>query len=280
MGQKLARESISSADVVLVGYREQKLERLGLSYQQVCAIAPRTLYCHISGWGPSGPDSQVAATELQVQAVAGMHRYLGRDGEAPVRIGFDLASTATALAAAQGILAGLLWRLDSGVGQRIDVSMLASAIAINQWSTVAESAPDSIVGRQLKGQDWPRDHGFASREGPCLIGFRQPGVWQRFVVVIGRVDLLVDPVFLNAINTHPPLFAHKVESTLCTWSMESLDKLVRGELGGTLVPVLNLKSLLDHEQVRNLSIVNHSTVLKVSLPLDTTANLLVKAQHE
>ena len=52
---------------------------------------------------------------------------------------------ATGLAAVQGVLAGLVWRRESKQGQRIDVSMLASSIAINQWSTVAESGPDAPV---------------------------------------------------------------------------------------------------------------------------------------
>ena len=203
-----------------------------------------------------------------------MHRYLGRDGEPPVRLGFDLASTATGLAAAQGILAGLLRRRESGAGQRVDVSMLASALAINQWSTVAESGPDAPVGRQLQGQDWRRDHGFASRDGPCLIGFRQEGMWRRFVVAIGRVDLLGDPVFENAVKTHAPLFAYRVEGTLHAWSIDSLARLVRDELGGTLVPVLDLERLIAHEQVRNLGIVDRSDGLRVALPMDTDAGIL------
>ena len=119
-----------------------------------------------------------------------------------------------------------------------------------------------------------RDHGFVSRDGPCLIGFRQEGLWRRFMIAIGRVDLLDDPVFRHAVKTHPPLFAHRVESTLRAWSIESLTRLVRDELGGTLVPVLDLARLLDHEQVRHLGIVDRRNGIRVALPLDTDADLL------
>jgi crotonobetainyl-CoA:carnitine CoA-transferase CaiB-like acyl-CoA transferase len=172
------------------------------------------------------------------------------------------------------VLGGLIGRRLTGEGQRVGVSMLATAIAINQWSTVAESGPDLPVGRQLQGHEWPRDHGFASRDGRCLIGFRQEVMWRRFIVAIGRVDLLDDPAFAHAVKFHPPLIATRVESTLRAWSMAALERLVRDELGGTLVPVLDLRRLVDHEQVRNLRIVDRSNGLRVSLPLSSAGGIL------
>ncbi|MGE0802621.1 MAG: CaiB/BaiF CoA transferase family protein [Lautropia sp.] len=279
-GRAAVHRELAEADVVLVGFREHKLGRLGIDRDTVARLNPRALFCHLSGWGPRGPERDRAATELLVQAVAGMPRYVGTDGAEPVRLGFDLASTAAGLAAVQGILAGLVRRAATGESQRIDVSMLASAIAINQWSTVAESGPDAPTGSQLRGQEWPRDHGFASRDGPCLIGFRQTDLWRRFVVAIGRVDLLTDPEFVAAIESHPPRFAPKVEATLRAWSFAALDRLVRGELGGTIVPVLDVLAIAGHEQVRNLGIIDRRDGgLRVSLPLATTAALLAPVTH-
>ena len=123
------------------------------------------------------------------------------------------------------------------------------------------------------------DHGFASRDGRCLIGFRQEALWRRFAVAIGRVDLLDNPEFLRAVGIHPPLFAPLVEGTLRGWTMTALDRLVRGELGGTLVPVLDLRRMIDHEQTRCLGIIDRSRGFHLRFPLDASAHLLRETVH-
>jgi crotonobetainyl-CoA:carnitine CoA-transferase CaiB-like acyl-CoA transferase len=128
-----------AADVVITGYRPHKLEHLGISYDDLKRDNPRLIYCQITGWGSIGPMANEPATELAVQAMAGLTRHLGVKTGPPIRQGFDMASVATGIAAAQAILAALYWRLRSGEGQRVEVSMLASALAINQWNIVAES---------------------------------------------------------------------------------------------------------------------------------------------
>jgi len=280
-GRAAVHDDLVLADVVLVDLRVPALARLGLDADRIRALNPRALWCRIGGWGARGPRQDAAATELGVQAAAGLTRFLGRDGEEPVRMAFDVVCTATALAAAQAILAGLVWRAGSGEGQCIEVSMLASAIAINQWPTVAESGPDQVLGRPLLGPGWPRDHGFACRDGRCLIGFREEPLdrWRRFMIAIGRVDLLEDPAFTHAVATHGTLIAPRIEDTLRAWSMTALDRLVRAELGGTLVPVLDLRRLLAHEQVAHLAIVERRDRLWMRLPLATDAGLLAERRH-
>src|SRR5208283_3753294 len=110
--------------------------RLGISYEDLKRNNPQLIHCEIAGWGAKGPIANEPATELAVQAIAGLTRHLGVKNGPPVRQGFDMASVATGIAATQAILAALYWRLRSGEGQRVEVSMLASAIAINQWDIV------------------------------------------------------------------------------------------------------------------------------------------------
>jgi crotonobetainyl-CoA:carnitine CoA-transferase CaiB-like acyl-CoA transferase len=134
-GVRLARD----ADVVISGLGDNALARLGLGYEELQRDNRRMIYCGISGWGSQGPMADLPATELALQAMAGLTRHLGAKDGPPVRQGFDMASVATGVAATQAILAALFWRMHSGEGQRVEVSMLASAIAINQWDIVAES---------------------------------------------------------------------------------------------------------------------------------------------
>lgn len=281
-GKEAARAEIAAADLIILGQREHELEQLGLTDAQMRGWNPSAQICLISAWGRLGPESHLAGGELQIQAIAGVPRYLGRGGEEPVRLGFDVASVATGLAAVQGLLAALIRQrgsADQRAGQRIDVSMLHSAIAINQWSTVAESAPDRPFGRQLEGQDWQRDHGFMTSDGPCLIGFRQKTLWRRFVIAVGRVDLLADPGFEREVLTHPQMIARRLEPGLAAWSMGALARLVRDQLGGTIVPMLDLAAMAGHEQVKGLGMLALAREAEVRLPLATSAALLGAAAH-
>jgi crotonobetainyl-CoA:carnitine CoA-transferase CaiB-like acyl-CoA transferase len=269
-------------DVVIVGYRPGKLAQLGIAYEDFKQSNPRLIYCGITGWGAKGPMAELPATELAVQAMAGLTRHLGVKDGPPVRQGFDMASVATGIAAAQGILAALYWRLRSGEGQRVDVSMLASALAINQWDIVAES--DTVErnrpspGIQLESYQWPPDRGFRCADGSCLIDFlgHEEG-WSLFFADLDRPDLLGDPRFntVDLIRNNKRHLAALLNPTLDSWTLQRLEPIVRKH-GGTILPALNLEQVANHPQVQGLGIIVRepgATVPTIRLPFKSTEPL-------
>ena len=281
--EKLA-QLMREADIVIAGYGPAALARLGLRYEELKLSNGRLIYCGISGWGASGPMADLPATELAIQAMAGLTRHLGVRNGPPVRQGFDMASVATGIAATQAILAALFWRTRSGEGQRVEVSMLASAIAINQWDIVAES--ESVErnrpspGIQLESYAWPPDRGFQCADGSCLIDFLgHEEAWSLFFAAIDRPDLLADPRF----NTVPLIRNNKrflpglLNPTLMSWRLAELEPIVR-EHGGTILPALNLKQVVEHPQVRALGVVDHSNangIPTIRIPFKCTEPLQV-----
>ena len=273
-GRDLVREHLITADAVLVGFRESKLDRLGISLAQVRSLNPRAIWCHISGWGREGPLADAPVTELLVQALASATRYVGANGAEPVRLGYDLVSVSTGMAAVQGLLAALFWRRHSGEGQRVDVNMLSAGIAINQWANVAESMGEDAMCRQLHGPHWARDHGFACREGRCLLGFWDREKWRDFAVRIGRADLLENADFIRASDAHSGLVPPFVEETLRDWSLSDLERLVRDEMGGTVVPLLDIAAMLGHEQTQVLGMIDsNGGRVKVRMPFFASEGL-------
>lgn len=277
---RLARE----ADIVIIDYGAAAVAQLGLRYEELKRDNPRLIYCGISGWGAKGPMADLPATELAVQAMAGLTRHLGARNGPPIRQGFDMTSVATGIAATQAILAALFWRMRSGEGQRVEVSMLASAIAINQWDIVAES--ESVEtdrpspGIQLESYAWPPDRGFRCADGSCLIDFlgHEEG-WSLFFSEIERPDLLADPRF----NTVPLIRDNKrflpelLNPTLMFWRLAELEPIVR-ELGGTILPALDLAQVIDHPQVRGLRLVaraNGEGISTIRIPFQCTEPLQV-----
>jgi CoA:oxalate CoA-transferase len=205
--------------------------------------------------------ADLPATELAVQAMAGLTRHLGAGNGPPVRQGFDMASVATGIAATQAILAALFWRMRSSEGQRVEVSMLASAIAINQWDIVAES--ESVErdrpspGIQLESYGWPPDRGFRCADGSCLIDFlgHEEG-WSLFFADVGRPDLLADPRFntVSLIRNNKRFLPGLLNPTLMSWTLAELEPIVRKH-GGTILPALDLGQVVEHPQVRGLGLV-------------------------
>jgi len=263
---RLARD----ADAIVVGHRRKSLAGLGLDAPSLHRIAPGLVHCHISGWGSPGPMGDKAASELAVQVVAGLTRYLGSAGAPPVRQGFDLVSVNTGFAAAQAVLAAMLWRTGSRRGQAVEVSMLATAVALMQWSVTAGSGPDEWKGRQLCSQDWPEDHGFQSADTRCLIDLRSnEEAWPGLLHDIGCSELASDPRFATrrAIDLHGSELPRLTAPRMSTWSFTDLQALVQDKHGGTIVPMLSLPAVLDHPQVRHLGLVADGAPPRLRFPM-------------
>jgi crotonobetainyl-CoA:carnitine CoA-transferase CaiB-like acyl-CoA transferase len=260
-GREQLSRFVRDADVTITAYRPGKLQRLNISYEDLKRTNPRLIHCEITGWGARGPMADLPATELAVQTMAGLIRHLGLKNGPPVRQGFDMASVAAGIAATQAILAALFWRMRSKQGQRVEVSMLASAIAINQWDIVAESETvdqnGPSPGIQLQSYDWPPDHGFRCADGSCLIDFlgHEEG-WSLFFAAIGRPDLLADTRFNSVplIRNNKRFLPELLNPTLMSWTLERLEPIVR-EYGGAILPALDLQQVANHPQVRGLGMI-------------------------
>ncbi len=255
-GRAILDGLLGRADVLVEGYRPGVMERLGFSYGELSARYPRLIYCSISGYGTRGPLANSPATELDVQLMVGSHRHLGVAGEAPLRLGFDVASTAAGMAGVQGVLTALYWRERNGLGQHVETSMLAAMTAVHQWPFSAEHSPDSWEGRTLRGLSDPPDYGFLTADGPALLGLRgSEGGWTQLLLAIDRADVLADPRFstIEAMMENQIYLAGEINDTLQHWRYEDLRHLVQDELGGTIARAHTMETLWHDPQTAALN---------------------------
>ncbi len=268
-GQARLHALLREADICIVGERRSKLARLGLDHATLRQGMPGLIYCHVSGWGSTGPKADRAASELCMQVVAGLTRYLGTRDGAPIRQGFDLVSVDTGIAAAQAILAALLWRAQSGEGQAVEVSMLSTAVALMQWDIAAESGPDRWEGRQLNAQDWPSDHGFQCADTRCLIDLRSnERAWPSLLRDVGCADLAEDPRFATITGRDLSLaeLPRLTAGRLVDWSFDDLERLVRDKHDGTIVPMLDLPKAISHPQVQHIGVIQAGAIQAGAMP--------------
>jgi crotonobetainyl-CoA:carnitine CoA-transferase CaiB-like acyl-CoA transferase len=131
-----AREALlelaKTCDVVVENFRPGVMDRLGLGYESMKAVRPDIIYCSGSGWGQDTVFARQnrPGQDLLIQAMSGLAANTGRSVEPPTPAGSAIVDHATALTLACSILAALVARNTHGVGQRIEVDLYSTAIAM------------------------------------------------------------------------------------------------------------------------------------------------------
>ena len=136
-GKENARALIMRADVVLESFRPGEAETLGIDYESIRSDRPDLIYCSITAFGPKGPYSQYKPYDAIVSAKVGRFSvFTGQAGRpGPHFSAVEVASHGTAMAAVRGIVAAVIVREKTGVGQRIETSLMQgiSPFDVNNW---------------------------------------------------------------------------------------------------------------------------------------------------
>jgi crotonobetainyl-CoA:carnitine CoA-transferase CaiB-like acyl-CoA transferase len=199
----MLRPLVERADIFITDQDEAGLSALGLDGvdADTCAWNSQLIVAQLSDLGRNGPLAGKPGSELAAQAMAGYTRYVGAQGRPSARLGADVAGASTGIFATQAVLAALLARRRNGYGQRIDLSLLNSLVAMKTVHLAAQSDPDAYEGPRVGGAYDPPERGWATADSPITFAFGgavgaegRPG-WAQFVEAIGLSRLLDDPRF-------------------------------------------------------------------------------------
>src|SRR5262249_48896878 len=125
----LLQRLLERTDVLLDGFRPGVLDRLGVGYD--AEKYPRLIWCSLSGYGPEGPYRDRAGHDLNYQCFAG-----AVGGSVPA---VQVGALGSAVAASSGVLLALLARGKTGRGQRVETSMLRTAVTLQPFQLVASA---------------------------------------------------------------------------------------------------------------------------------------------
>ena len=197
-GREIIRELARRSDVLLENYKVGTLARYGLAYDDLKPIAPRLIYCSITGFGQDGPLAQDSAYDFGIQAMGGLMSVTGeRDdqpGGGPQKVGVPIIDLTTGLYATIAVLAGLAARDRTGHGDYIDLGMLdvATALLANQGMNhlLTGRTPQRAGNKHPNIQ--PQDV-FACRDGHVVLGVGNDAQFVRFCEVMGLHDQARDP---------------------------------------------------------------------------------------
>ncbi|MFW7354789.1 MAG: CaiB/BaiF CoA transferase family protein [Brucella sp.] len=199
-GREIILKLTEQADVIVENFRAGTMKRLGLDYETLKEINPGIVFCSISGYGQTGPESDRAGYDFVMQAESGLMSITGTAGGPPNRLGVAFTDVVAGMVATQSVLAALYQRKDTGKGQFIDVALIETTL--NMLINVGTGYLNAGVDGARYGNAHPSVVPYQLFE--CLDGFFALAVgndrmFKDFCIqVIERADLAVDPRFTSA----------------------------------------------------------------------------------
>lgn len=199
-GLAIFHDLVRRSDVVLENFRSASADRLGLSPSKLLALNPRLVLCSISGFGRTGPRSDVPGYDFAIQGLSGLMDITGPVEGPPSKVGVAVTDVFTGLYAATAVLACLHHRHTSGHGYAIDVALLDCALAAQVNLAQAYLTSGQVPARQGNAhlQIVPYQ-AFRSADDWLILAIGNDGQWQRFCQAAERTDLANDVRF--ATNT-------------------------------------------------------------------------------
>jgi len=132
---EIVKQLIAEYDVVVEQFRPGVMDKLGLGYQVLKAINPKLIYCSLTGYGQTGPYKDRGGHDNNYLAIAGTQDYSRRVNTAPVPAGIQIADVAGgSMHLVAGLLAAVIQRLETGIGQQIDISITDAAFSLNVFA--------------------------------------------------------------------------------------------------------------------------------------------------
>ena len=225
------RTLIDRADVIVHNLAPGAMERLGFGYDDVRASNRRAIWCGVSGYGPDGPMRDRKAYDMLVQAESGVVSVTGTE-DAPAKVGISIADIASGMYAYASILAALRMRDRTGIGERIDISMLE---CLTEWMTPALyvwMGAERVVTRAGIRHNMIVPYGaYACANGSVMLAIQTDREWRRFCAdVMGNASLADDPRF----NTNNSRVANRealesmIERQFATLERDRLLQILEG----------------------------------------------------
>jgi crotonobetainyl-CoA:carnitine CoA-transferase CaiB-like acyl-CoA transferase len=148
-GREILHKLVARADIFGQNFRPGAAEKNGFGYEELKKVNPRLVYIAISGYGPKGPNAHLPGTDSMAQALGGIAQAYGAPGQ-PMRTGIaSVADETCAILAFGGALAALTHARTTGVGQKVELSLLGGIIRLLGWTftTTMWRGTDPVTGQ-------------------------------------------------------------------------------------------------------------------------------------
>ncbi len=249
-GQEIAHRLVATSDVVVANLPIDILQRMRLDYETLRQVKSDIILVHGSTFGPDGPYANRVGFDAVVQAMSGAMSVTGFPGT-PVRDIVPFEDFGTALCGAFGALAALYERQRSGLGQMVDVSLLATSTTLMQ-TLLIERAVTGIVRHQQGNTSYhaaPSDV-YQTSDGWLLISVIGQPMFRRWARLVGQPELIDDARCRDDITRGQN--SDLINQVMQDWCADRTTDACIGALEGARIPcgpVYNLEQTLSDPQV-------------------------------
>jgi CoA:oxalate CoA-transferase len=177
----LVFELVREADILIENYRPDVMARLGLGFDVLHEVNPKLIMLSISGFGHNGPESHRPAYAPIVHAETGQLARQASRGDIPYRdLPLSVADTNASLHGLVGLLAAVIQRQSTGLGQHIDIAMIDATVFTDDQ--IHYALEDSEHTGPLPNEVW------TTGAGPVLISAELRFIWHLFSTQLGIAD--------------------------------------------------------------------------------------------
>src|SRR5256885_7922294 len=193
-GRDLLTRLAKKSDVLLENFRTGTMDKLGLGYATLSKLNPRLVYCAMSGFGESGPESHRGGYDLIVQAESGVMDLTGFADGPPVKVGNSIADLVAGMSGAHGVTLALVARQRTKRGQKVEIAMLDVMAALLTY----QAGMYLNAGRRpaRRGNEHPSIvpyEVFKASDAYVVIGAANDSLWERCCAALERPDLAKEP---------------------------------------------------------------------------------------
>ncbi len=195
-GREIIRTLAKEADVLIHNFKTGSMEKWLLDYDSLKKINPQLVYCSITGFGETGPFRHLPGYDYIIQGMSGLMSITGSEESGPIKIGVAMVDLLTGLYAAISIEAALFEREKSGQGQKIDMSLMDTAV-----SSLANVASNYLISGNVPrriGNDHPNIvpySTFKALDDELIIAVGNNRQFAKLCEVLGNKEMAEDEKF-------------------------------------------------------------------------------------
>ena len=256
-GLKIVVELARRADVIIENFVPGVAERLGLGYTALSAANPAVVYASVSGYGQDGPYARRPGYNTIAMGMSGLMALTGQPGDPPTRPGGSISDVAASYIAFGAVCAALVQRFRTGRGEHVDVSLLASSVALLPDPS-AHYFSSGIVPKRVgnRNPNVTPAEAFKASDGFINVVILNPEQYEKLCRALGDEGLISEPRFATneARVTNHPDFKARIEAAMAKRTVnEWVERLVG--VGIAAGPIYEFDQVFEDAQVRHMGMV-------------------------
>jgi crotonobetainyl-CoA:carnitine CoA-transferase CaiB-like acyl-CoA transferase len=272
-GLALMHKLTDSADVFVENYRPGALNKLGLGYDELSQRNEKLVYCSVSAYGHTGPDSHRAGFGLIAEAKSGAMSLIGVPGEPPPLFRMPIADMYAGMHGVAAICAALFGRVSSGRGQHIDIALYDCMISMHDFAAQSYLMSGGKEMPVQTGHDLPQStvYGtFSAQDGYLVIAAQMTDTWKSLALLVGGEAYALDTRLYSQDGRNAS--RESILAKVRAWTLaHTVDECCAAldAAGVPAAPVQTIDKVLSDPQTLARGMVveqDHPTVGKIKLP--------------